>query len=515
VEDVRTQTEQQNNFSEITAPFLGQDGNGLKTNTWAEIRKADPGKLNHNMDLRVLAIKVNDKIGPHEIIPPITLLTHTVGNDFTTSQSRITSTIIIQFFSPPQPILVAFLPSPTDVPLSQDVWVVAIPNSLKHVSLPRTMRSGNGDPQAESDFITLTPSYQCGVYKKKITLSRFDNGGGSDTGELCYLVSTVKANVKKGEQLPTGACTGLEFGGVSTEIISGGKTLKIEGTIVDIMIVIVVDSRVTHNFISRQMVTSLALLFTRSRVNIKLGDNQKAFINQQYVNLKVWLGDREFILDALILEVEHLYMVVGMAWLKTLGKVTHNGDVAPGSLVSFPKKILLPDPPGVFRGRPPSVQPVSYMSLIENMMSVYWEPVESSEWKVSVFELVVSLAICVTHMTKDLLDQVEQWLIPWEGSRIEGITWKDTAFWGIKIKRGDGHRVPVTGRCVPVTLGDNTWEDVLNIKRQSLKSSLEDKTCLDGGSNDTKLELTKQHLSNTGIVCGYSRRITGVFQECG
>lgn len=104
-----------------------------------------------------------------------------------------------------------------------------------------------------------------------------------------------------------------------------GKTLKFEGTISGIPIVVLVDSGASHNFISRKLVNALGLSSQCfSGINIKLGDGHKVFVTEKCVQFHIWIGDCEFTLDALLFDMDHLDLVLGMEWLNTLGDVIHN-----------------------------------------------------------------------------------------------------------------------------------------------------------------------------------------------
>ena len=113
----------------------------------------------------------------------------------------------------------------------------------------------------------------------------------------------------------------------SADSSSGGSTLKIEGAIDGIPVIILVDSGATHNFVSRKLVTALGLPATFFLgINIQLGDSYKVFVNQRCPNLNVTVGSCDFKLSALVFDMGHLDMVLGIEWLKTLGDVVHNWD---------------------------------------------------------------------------------------------------------------------------------------------------------------------------------------------
>ncbi|KAJ9558566.1 LOW QUALITY PROTEIN: hypothetical protein OSB04_013180 [Centaurea solstitialis] len=124
-----------------------------------------------------------------------------------------------------------------------------------------------------------------------------------------------------------GSCTALECVGSLVTAKSGGKTLKIEGTISGIPIVILVDSGATHNFVSRKLATALGISSEFfNGINISLGDSHVVFVNKRCLGLPIVISGCEFFLDALLFEMGHLDMILGIEWLKTLGDVLHNWE---------------------------------------------------------------------------------------------------------------------------------------------------------------------------------------------
>ncbi|KAL4583236.1 hypothetical protein LXL04_007804 [Taraxacum kok-saghyz] len=91
-----------------------------------------------------------------------------------------------------------------------------------------------------------------------------------------------------------GACMALELSGVTDEP-SGGKTLKLEGTISDIPIMVMVDLGATHNFISRRLITVLGLLSSSfSGIRIKLGDGHVVPVTNVCRQVHLQLGQCHF-----------------------------------------------------------------------------------------------------------------------------------------------------------------------------------------------------------------------------
>jgi hypothetical protein len=100
------------------------------------------------------------------------------------------------------------------------------------------------------------------------------------------------------------------------------QTMKVEGQIADVGLLVLVDSGASHNFISPKVTSALGLVVTPSAAkSIKLGDGHKVTTRGVCEGVKLKMGKVEIVVDALVLELGGLDMVLGVAWLSTLGEV--------------------------------------------------------------------------------------------------------------------------------------------------------------------------------------------------
>ncbi|CAJ2661796.1 unnamed protein product [Trifolium pratense] len=100
------------------------------------------------------------------------------------------------------------------------------------------------------------------------------------------------------------------------------NTMKLEGKLQNIDVVVLVDSGASHNFISSKLATALELPITHMAARrIKLGDGHKVLSQGVCKGVKVNLGSMEVSVDALVLELGGLDVILGVSWLCTLGKV--------------------------------------------------------------------------------------------------------------------------------------------------------------------------------------------------
>ncbi|MCH83009.1 hypothetical protein A2U01_0003823, partial [Trifolium medium] len=99
-------------------------------------------------------------------------------------------------------------------------------------------------------------------------------------------------------------------------------TMKIEGTLEGIDVVVLVDSGASHNFISSQITAALGLPITpMAAKRIKLGDGHKVVSLGMCKGVRLNLGQIEVEVDALVLDLGGLDVILGVSWLCTLGQV--------------------------------------------------------------------------------------------------------------------------------------------------------------------------------------------------
>ncbi|KAD5960576.1 hypothetical protein E3N88_12048 [Mikania micrantha] len=122
---------------------------------------------------------------------------------------------------------------------------------------------------------------------------------------------------------PSGVCQVLEVMGCCNQL-SGTQTLQLEGTLLGIPICLLVDSGATHNFISKRLVTALAIASSPvDGINIRLGDGH-VVVTTQCQGLSIQLGPCSFLINALVFDTGTLDLILGMEWLQSLGQVTHD-----------------------------------------------------------------------------------------------------------------------------------------------------------------------------------------------
>ncbi|GAU17045.1 hypothetical protein TSUD_105440 [Trifolium subterraneum] len=100
------------------------------------------------------------------------------------------------------------------------------------------------------------------------------------------------------------------------------NTMKVAGKIQNVDLLVLIDSGASHNFISPKVTIALGLKITPTAVRyIKLGDGHKVLTQGVCEELKMKLGEMELVVDVFVLELGGMDMVLGVAWLSTLGKV--------------------------------------------------------------------------------------------------------------------------------------------------------------------------------------------------
>nr|GMC88585.1 peroxidase 64 [Ipomoea batatas] len=109
--------------------------------------------------------------------------------------------------------------------------------------------------------------------------------------------------------------------------IDGPKTMKFRGQIAGLDILIMVDSGASHNFISRQLTAVLQHpLEPTTTFGVQLGDGRRAESDGKYSQLHVDLGPIAMPIDCFAFPLGGVDLILGIAWLETLGDVKANWD---------------------------------------------------------------------------------------------------------------------------------------------------------------------------------------------
>ena len=91
------------------------------------------------------------------------------------------------------------------------------------------------------------------------------------------------------------------------------QTLKLQGYLQGILIQVLVDNGVSHNFISQKLVSKLGFVtHFFLGLNIRLGDGHRVWVKEQCHDMVQNLGNFSCKLNALVFDLGSLDMVLGM-----------------------------------------------------------------------------------------------------------------------------------------------------------------------------------------------------------
>nr|GMC75311.1 Retrotransposable element Tf2 [Ipomoea batatas] len=107
--------------------------------------------------------------------------------------------------------------------------------------------------------------------------------------------------------------------------IDGPKTMKFRGQVAGTEVIIMVDSGASHNFISHRLSSKLQYpLEPTQQFGVKLGDDRRVESKGKYSQLTVNLGSVTMALDCFVFPLGGVDMILGVAWLETLGNIKVN-----------------------------------------------------------------------------------------------------------------------------------------------------------------------------------------------
>ncbi|MCH86969.1 RNA-directed DNA polymerase (Reverse transcriptase), partial [Trifolium medium] len=103
------------------------------------------------------------------------------------------------------------------------------------------------------------------------------------------------------------------------------KTVKFQGQICGVPVLILVDSGASHNFVSQKLVHMMGWVVEETpMMNIKLGDGFRAQSQGAVKGLELCIGEFKLTPNLQLFELGGIDVVLGMEWLKTLGDMIVN-----------------------------------------------------------------------------------------------------------------------------------------------------------------------------------------------
>lgn len=130
--------------------------------------------------------------------------------------------------------------------------------------------------------------------------------------------------------------------------LSSPTTTKLRGLIQKNSVVVMIDSGATHNFISPAAVRNLHLKTTRyDNLNVLLGTGVSVQGTGVCEKVQVQLPDMSFSTDFIVLELGNVDVILGVQWLRTLGKCTVDWEHNEWSFCYEGKPVMLRGDPSL------------------------------------------------------------------------------------------------------------------------------------------------------------------------
>ncbi|VFR02789.1 unnamed protein product [Cuscuta campestris] len=109
--------------------------------------------------------------------------------------------------------------------------------------------------------------------------------------------------------------------------VSAPRSLRLSGMLSEVVVDVLIDSGSTHNFIQPSIVEKLRLSVREvAPFRVYVGNGASLVCTHQCCNLDILLQGFCFTVDVFVLPIHGPNMVLGVQWLRLLGKVTHDYD---------------------------------------------------------------------------------------------------------------------------------------------------------------------------------------------
>ncbi|KAH6798946.1 hypothetical protein C2S51_035430 [Perilla frutescens var. frutescens] len=130
-------------------------------------------------------------------------------------------------------------------------------------------------------------------------------------------IGPMEGEIEREPQLQT-----MELSQVTARGIDGPQTMKMRGLINQSDLLIIIDSRASHYFISTTVVERLGLTIdTTSRSAVKLGDGRQVAIVGECRDLSIKIGTTDFEVTCFVFPLGNVDLILGVSWLAALGEI--------------------------------------------------------------------------------------------------------------------------------------------------------------------------------------------------
>lgn len=155
------------------------------------------------------------------------------------------------------------------------------------------------------------PKHQCPDRQLRLMITEEED---VDEGEVQVM------SVEGDEEEEDGELSLMSLHGRVVPQTSSCRTMKLKGEVQGVPILLLVDSGATHNFISHKLVKAMGwCVDPTTSLQIKLGDGFKAKTQGECKEVLVKMGEMQVAIDAMVFDLDGIDIVLGMAWLKSIG----------------------------------------------------------------------------------------------------------------------------------------------------------------------------------------------------
>ncbi|MCH79689.1 Ty3/gypsy retrotransposon protein [Trifolium medium] len=231
------------------------------------------------------------------------------------------------------------------------------------------------------------PMHQCPDKQLRVLVVD-DEGSEEDEAKL------LAVEVEEDEEEMKGEMSLLNLHHITHET---HQTVKFQGSIQGVEVLILVDSGATHNFISKKLVHQMDwAIDTTPQMKVKLGDGFQKDTQGVCRAVDMYIGD--FKVDPILhlFELGGIDVVLGIEWLKTLGDTIINWKQQTMSFWCDNKWVTLKGTEGCGK------QLVALQSIINKPKPNTEDPL----WEVSKAELDKNKAVPLSHQQREDLDKL-------------------------------------------------------------------------------------------------------------